>query len=196
MFTPAIRASSTSLPPVRRLNASSTQVELPPSLYRLPLLEAITTGFAWRAEIAGAWPNATSWVAPSAAPASNPFRTRSRRLIGCMPSLHRPLELPLTECSAARLGTTYNCLVTRSIVVSLWLISVAGASPGLAEDWPQFRGPTGQGISTERRLPLEWSDTRNIIWKTEVPGLGWSSPVVAAGRIWLTTATTEGGGSL
>jgi outer membrane protein assembly factor BamB len=86
--------------------------------------------------------------------------------------------------------------VTRSIVVSLWLMGAAGASPSLAEDWPQFRGPTGQGVSTERHLPLEWSDTRNISWKTEVPGLGWSSPVVAAGRIWLTTATAEGGGSL
>ena len=86
--------------------------------------------------------------------------------------------------------------MTRSIVVSLWLMGAAGASPSLAEDWPQFRGPTGQGVSTERHLPLEWSDTRNISWKTEVPGLGWSSPVVAAGRIWLTTATAEGGGSL
>jgi outer membrane protein assembly factor BamB len=65
-----------------------------------------------------------------------------------------------------------------------------------AEDWPEFRGPTGQGHSSERGVPLEWSETRNVLWKTPVPGLGWSSPVVAGGRVWLTTATKERGGSL
>ena len=67
------------------------------------------------------------------------------------------------------------------------LLLVAAATPLGAEDWPQFRGPTGQGHATERDLPLEWSESRNIIWKTPVPGLGWSSPVVAGGKIWLTT---------
>ena len=68
------------------------------------------------------------------------------------------------------------------------LLLLAGASALLqAEDWPQFRGPTGQGHAAERGLPLEWSETRNIIWKTPVPGLGWSSPAVANGRVWLTT---------
>ncbi|HKE87719.1 MAG TPA: PQQ-binding-like beta-propeller repeat protein [Vicinamibacterales bacterium] len=56
-----------------------------------------------------------------------------------------------------------------------------------AEDWPQFRGPTGQGHATERGLPLEWGESRNILWKTPVPGFGWSSPVVAGGKVWLTT---------
>ena len=57
-----------------------------------------------------------------------------------------------------------------------------------AEDWPQFRGPTGQGHSSERGLPLEWSESRNVRWKVPVPGLGWSSPAVSGGRVWLTTA--------
>lgn len=70
----------------------------------------------------------------------------------------------------------------------LVLLLIAGASAlAQAEDWPQFRGPTGQGHATERGLPLEWSETTNIIWKTPVPGLGWSSPAVANGRVWLTT---------
>jgi outer membrane protein assembly factor BamB len=70
----------------------------------------------------------------------------------------------------------------------LVLLLIAGTSILVqAEDWPQFRGPTGQGHATERGLPLEWSETRNIVWKTAVPGLGWSSPVVAGGRVWLTT---------
>src|SRR4030095_618121 len=57
-----------------------------------------------------------------------------------------------------------------------------------AEDWPQFRGPGGEGHSAERGLPAVWSESQNILWKTPIPGLGWSSPVVANGRVWLTTA--------
>jgi len=59
-------------------------------------------------------------------------------------------------------------------------------------DWPQFRGPTGQGHSDEQGLPLTWSETKNVRWKVAIPGRGWSSPVVQADRIWLTTATDEG----
>ena len=65
-----------------------------------------------------------------------------------------------------------------------------------ASDWPAFRGPTGQGHSTEEGLPVEWSESSNVRWKTPVDGRGWSSPVVAHGRVWLTTATADGYGSL
>src|SRR3984893_4876430 len=78
--------------------------------------------------------------------------------------------------------------------VCLLLFALAAAVP--AEDWPEFRGPTAQGHSTERGLPLEWSESRNVMWKTRVPGLGWSSPVVAGGRVWITSAIKERGGSL
>jgi outer membrane protein assembly factor BamB len=54
-----------------------------------------------------------------------------------------------------------------------------------SEDWPQFRGPTGQGHSTESGLPIQWSETQNIVWKVPLTG-GWSSPVIAAGRVWVT----------
>lgn len=60
-----------------------------------------------------------------------------------------------------------------------------------ASDWPEFRGPTGQGISDAQGLPLEWSESRNITWKTGLPGQGWSSPVVAGGRVWVTAAEIE-----
>src|SRR4051794_18749 len=59
-------------------------------------------------------------------------------------------------------------------------------------DWPQFRGPTGQGTSDEHDLPLSWSETKNVRWKTAIPGRGWSSPVIQGDRIWLTTATEDG----
>jgi outer membrane protein assembly factor BamB len=61
-----------------------------------------------------------------------------------------------------------------------------------AENWPQFRGPTGQGVSTEKNLPLEWSATKNVAWKADIPGEGWSSPVVWGDRVFVTTATAKG----
>jgi outer membrane protein assembly factor BamB len=73
------------------------------------------------------------------------------------------------------------------------LLLVALSLPLEAQDWPQFRGPTGQGHSTETGLPLEWSDTRNVTWKVPVPGVGWSSPVIAGGLVWLTTAVSAEG---
>lgn len=73
------------------------------------------------------------------------------------------------------------------------LVALAAVGPEAAQ-WPQFRGPDGQGHSSERGLPLEWSESRNIVWKTPVPGVGWSSPVVAGGRVWMTTAVDSGEG--
>ncbi len=57
-----------------------------------------------------------------------------------------------------------------------------------AEDWPQWRGPDGQGHAKTTGLPATWSETENIAWKTTIPGRGWSSPVIAGDQIWLTTA--------
>lgn len=61
-------------------------------------------------------------------------------------------------------------------------------------DWPQFRGPTGDGHApkTTQGLPVVWSETQNVKWKTEIPHRGWSTPVVMNGQIWITTATLEG----
>ena len=75
------------------------------------------------------------------------------------------------------------------------LVVLAGRSAS-AQDWPEFRGPGGQGHSAERELPLEWDETRNVAWTTPLPGLGWSSPVVSGGRVWITTAIEQRGVSL
>jgi outer membrane protein assembly factor BamB len=64
--------------------------------------------------------------------------------------------------------------------------------PLLAQDWPEFRGPSGQGHSSERGLPLTWSEDKNIKWKVALPGKGWSSPAIQGDRIWLTAATEDG----
>lgn len=59
-------------------------------------------------------------------------------------------------------------------------------------NWPQFRGPRGDGQSPNTGLPLTWSETENIRWKTPIHGKGWSSPVVWGDQIWMTTATEDG----
>ena len=60
------------------------------------------------------------------------------------------------------------------------------------ENWPQFRGSTGQGHSLETGLPLKWSASENIAWRTALPGEGWSSPIVWGDRVFVTTATDGG----
>lgn len=64
--------------------------------------------------------------------------------------------------------------------------------PPQTTDWPGFRGPTGQGYSAAQNLPLTWSEQQNIKFKTEIPGRGWSSPVICGDQVWMTTATEEG----
>ncbi|MEO8426717.1 MAG: PQQ-binding-like beta-propeller repeat protein [Verrucomicrobiota bacterium] len=70
---------------------------------------------------------------------------------------------------------------------------ISNASGEQVENWPEFRGPTGQGHSMARNLPLEWKAASegpgtNIVWKQGIPGKGWSSPVFYDGRIYLTSA--------
>lgn len=64
-----------------------------------------------------------------------------------------------------------------------------------AQDWPQFRGPDGNGHTEVRDLPLKWGKGRNIAWQVDIPGKGWSSPAYADGKLYLTTAVLTDGGS-
>jgi outer membrane protein assembly factor BamB len=66
------------------------------------------------------------------------------------------------------------------------------ASAVLAGDWPEFRGPTGQGLVSDGELPTSWGKDKNIVWKQAIPGRGWSSPVVVGKRVYLTTAVPKG----
>lgn len=76
---------------------------------------------------------------------------------------------------------------TLVITLSTWLCVGAIAAAG---DWPQFRGPTGQGIADAdaEGVPLTWSESENVRWKVPVTGLGWSSPTVVDGKVYLTTS--------
>ena len=61
-----------------------------------------------------------------------------------------------------------------------------------AENWPWFRGPSRQGMSAEKGIPVKWSETGNVAWKRPLPGQGWSSPIVYRDRVFLTAAANEG----
>ncbi len=73
----------------------------------------------------------------------------------------------------------------RTVVLSLIVLSTNQVA---AENWPQWRGPGGQGISRETRLPAAWTPQQHIAWKVEVPGRGHSAPVVWNDRVFITTA--------
>ena len=73
-------------------------------------------------------------------------------------------------------------------VILLVSALLTAATARAAEDWPQFRGPTGQGLSTEVELPVEWSESRNVRWKVEIPGVGSSTPVVWNDKVFLLSA--------
>jgi outer membrane protein assembly factor BamB len=60
-----------------------------------------------------------------------------------------------------------------------------------APDWPQFRGPDANGVTTAKNLPLEWSATKGVAWSVEIPGKGWSSPVLSEGKLYLTAAVGD-----
>ena len=78
--------------------------------------------------------------------------------------------------------------------VLLFVVGVGCASA----DWPEFRGPAGNGIYPPRDdgkphgLPVEWSESRNVVWKTPVHGRAWSTPVVMGEQVWLSNATEDG----
>lgn len=93
---------------------------------------------------------------------------------------------------------------SRSALLPLFLLPLAIASTmapaatstlgaTASAEWPEFRGPNAQGQSEAKNLPLYWGPASHVVWKAPVPGIGWSSPVVAGGRIYLTTAVSLSG---
>ena len=85
--------------------------------------------------------------------------------------------------TVGRLAKSIGCLVALAFV----------CSPSIARsDWPQFRGSDARGISDGQGLPEKWSATENVEWKTDIAGRGWSSPIVAGDRVFLTTVINKG----
>ena len=79
-----------------------------------------------------------------------------------------------------------------AFVVVLAGVLALGARPTANDDWPQFRGAGARGVVDETGLPVRWSTTENVAWVTDIPGLGWSSPIVAGGAVFLTSVTSDG----
>ena len=74
----------------------------------------------------------------------------------------------------------------------LFVLALAPLADGQTKNWPQFRGAKADGLGEGNTLPETWSATENVVWKTELPGWGWSSPVIWEKRIFVTAAVHEG----
>src|SRR5687767_6395811 len=72
-----------------------------------------------------------------------------------------------------------------------WLLLLLAALTLRAENWPAWRGPRGDGSSHEKNIPLKWSATENIAWKTPIPGTGHASPIVWNDKIFTVTALLD-----
>src|SRR5499427_423908 len=78
-------------------------------------------------------------------------------------------------------------------IISIVLCLVMLAAPiALAANWPQWRGPSADGISIEKNIPVEWSAEKNIAWKTPLAGLGTSTPIIWGDRIFITSQIGDG----
>jgi outer membrane protein assembly factor BamB len=85
-------------------------------------------------------------------------------------------------------------LQTNALVIALTL--AAGLARADGASWPQFRGPEANPVGESSRLPDRWSTADNVEWKLDIPGRGWSSPIVTGGKVFLTTVTTDGASKL
>lgn len=124
-----------------------------------------------------------------------------------LPSLVRRFDLkPLSRQTspidnADRHRPRHLTLAIRLFAFAVVLASVASrgdrivnAEPNVAvkQNWPEFRGPSGDGHADKAKVPLRWSEDEAIRWKTALPGRGWSSPVVWGNQVWVTTASDDG----
>jgi outer membrane protein assembly factor BamB len=84
-------------------------------------------------------------------------------------------------------------MMRAALLVSLLpALAVPGKAQG-PDNWPRFRGPNGDGVARDdARLPLRWGKKENVKWVTDVPGLGWSCPVVWGDKVFLTTVVSDG----
>jgi outer membrane protein assembly factor BamB len=79
----------------------------------------------------------------------------------------------------------------RRLLILLVMALLTSSSAAL-DNWPQFRGPHGDSRADDAKLPLAWSEKKNVVWKTAIHDKGWSSPVVWGDQVWLTTAKEDG----
>jgi len=78
--------------------------------------------------------------------------------------------------------------MNRHIALFLAIFFLVLSNPLLADNWPQFRGQYSNNLTSEKTLPIEWDEEKNILWKIDFPGRGWSSPIVWENRVFISTA--------
>ncbi|HEY2962252.1 MAG TPA: PQQ-binding-like beta-propeller repeat protein, partial [Pyrinomonadaceae bacterium] len=98
------------------------------------------------------------------------------------------MTLELKNCRRA-INLYINC---QRAVLMCGLLLMTSAVHAQDVVWPQFRGPESNPVGTHARLADRWSKTENVEWFQEIPGRGWSSPIVTGGKVYITTVTTEG----
>lgn len=86
--------------------------------------------------------------------------------------------------------STHKLCRCAGLLCAVLLMSLVVQAQNVA--WPQFRGPESNPVGTHARLAERWSKTDNVEWSQEIPGRGWSSPIVTGGKVYLTTVTTDG----
>ena len=74
----------------------------------------------------------------------------------------------------------------------VWMLAAPAPAAAQTGRWPGFRGPDAGAVADDPRLPDTWSETENVVWAVDVPGLGWSSPVVWDDHVFVTTAVSAG----
>src|SRR5207253_2812621 len=79
--------------------------------------------------------------------------------------------------------------VCRHIAVVFGIGFVAASAVG--DEWTRFRGPNGNSVASEAKHPDQWGEDSNVAWKVKIPGRGWSQPVAAGDKVFVTTAVTE-----
>lgn len=94
--------------------------------------------------------------------------------------------VPRDETAVGKTDSRTACLTAALLLVCVMVTTRATA------DWPQFRGPDGQGHSSLEGIPLRWSEDEAVAWKTPIPGEGWSSPVIWGSQIWMTSSSEKG----
>lgn len=91
--------------------------------------------------------------------------------------------------SAMRSTSGIMAVGAAALLVGLTALAARAAGP---ENWPQFRGPEGNGHAPGAQPPVEWGEEENVAWKVAIDGRAWSSPIVQDGRVWVTTASEDG----
>lgn len=103
---------------------------------------------------------------------------------------HAPTWFPRFRSISDAIAKASNRPILGCFVLGLFAFGIFALEvPSLsAAEWPQWRGPEGQGVANDAKIAATWSEKENVVWRTNLPGRGWSSPVIDGDQIWLTTA--------